>query len=113
MADLLGLDSILSEVLSPTLSPFETLYCPALGAVLGNTKLALLTSQLHYRLNLTGGVDRKGHHWIWETYQGWRQTFPSCSYEAIRYAVDTGRALGVLVTKRTQSGPMLYRIDYQ
>ena len=98
---------------TPVVSPFQSLYSPALDAALDNTRLSLFVRQLHYQLEKEDfGEDRDGHHWVWFSSKEWRQQFP-WSYGALRWVVNKGRALGVLVTRKTLRGPMSYRIDYQ
>ena len=86
---------------------------PHLSLVLDDTRAALLVYEVHRRCGLRGGVDRAGHHWIWETYEGWLTSDVSLkTARAARYVVKRARNLGVLVTRQTREGPMLYRVDY-
>ena len=109
----------LSDTLTPVVSPFPTLYDSTLDAAIGNTRLALLTRQLHYFLGLEGGVVRDGHHWIYKTFSQWYETFPWGTpgkfkkYAGVRRVVNRGRGLGVLVTRKRLEGGMDYRIDYR
>ena len=85
-----------------------------LSHVLGDDdRAAILVDEVHRRCGLRGGVDRAGEHWIWETFDGWLTAFASWkSARVARYVVKRARNLGVLVTRQTREGPMLYRVDY-
>ena len=87
---------------------------PHLSLILGkDDRAALLVYEVHRRCGLQGGVDRAGEHWIWETFDGWLTAFASWkSARVARYVVKRARNLGVLVTRQTREGPMLYRVDY-
>ena len=87
---------------------------PHLSLVLGrNDRAALLVYEVHTRSAIRYDMYRDGHYWAVETYEGWLKAFPSWkSTRVARYVVKRARSLGVLVTRQTREGPMLYRIDY-
>ena len=83
---------------------------PHLSHVLGDDdRAAILVHEVHRRCQLKGGMNRDGHHWIWEKHEGWLTAF--ASWKSVRRVIQNARDLGVLVTKQTRDA-QLYRVDY-